>query len=132
MFNYDPMLQIALNSTNLLIWDLNYNYNRKLFELFTFSYQTGTAFNIKLNSTQSAIDYNINDALTSVGYNKTLPIASLESIFMKVYNSGLSSLAYLTSTNIVKSAGVFSSTPAELKAVSIEAANGLVLTSTAA
>ena len=67
----NSLIYITLNTTNLLLLDLNSNYNRKLFELFTFSYQDSSPFKIKLNSTQSAIDYNINDALTSVGYNKT-------------------------------------------------------------
>ena len=95
--------------------DLNVNINRKLFELFTFQYDIGNPFYLKLVHKTSAIDFAIDNALISVGYSGTTPIASLESIYMKLYSTFNN--YYLSTNDLVKSLGQFSSSPAELKTI---------------
>ena len=84
----NSLAYIRLNIGNLLLLDLNDNTNRKLIELFSFTYEIANPFSLKLIHNDSALEYNIDDALVSVGYAGTIPIVSLESRFMKLYTTG--------------------------------------------
>ena len=79
---------IRISLGNLVLLDLNFNINRKLFESFSFQYAIGNPFNLKLIHNNTAVESTIDNALLSVGYSGTVPILlSLESVFMKLYTN---------------------------------------------
>ena len=66
-------------------------YNMKLFENYTMTYSVENVFNIKLINNYSASEYDINEALLSIGYAYQLPLSNLENIFMTMYQKSSSS-----------------------------------------
>ena len=118
---------IRIASGTLLLVDLNSHINRQLFEIYSFHFSVTNQFNLKLVHNDNALELNINDALLSVGYSGTIPISTLESVFMKMYTN--SNQAYLLSHDIVKHTGNFGVEPAELK--SLVAGSGIVLSNDA-
>ena len=78
---------IRISLGNLVLLDLNFNINRRLFELFSFQYALGNPFNLKLIHNNTAVENTIDGALLSVGYSGTIPILSLENVFMKLYTN---------------------------------------------
>ena len=83
--------------------------------MFSFTYDIANPFNVKLIHNDSALEYNINDALIAVGFSGTIPIVSLESRFMTIYTTGAGN-DYITAHDLVKDTGDLSSTaPAVLK-----------------
>ena len=53
----NSLAYIRLNIGNLLLLDLNDNINRKLFELFNFTYDIANPFSLKLIHNDSALEY---------------------------------------------------------------------------
>ena len=104
---------IRIASGSLLLVDLNSHINRQLFEMYSFHFSVTNQFNLKLVHNDNALELNINDALLSVGYSGTIPISTLESVFMKMYTN--SNQAYLLSHDIVKHTGNVGVEPAEVK-----------------
>jgi len=81
----DDTVFIRISQSQLLIVDLEYSFNRKLFDNYSFQYSIENPVNVKLINNNSASEQTINDALTSIGYPYDIPILSLDSIFMKIY-----------------------------------------------
>ena len=81
------LIYIRLSAGNLLLVDLHANINRKLFELYNFQYDVSNTFNMKLVNNNNATENTIDQALLSVGFNGSVPISSLESVYMKLYST---------------------------------------------
>ena len=79
----NALVYIRISTGSLLLVDLNSNINRQLFEIYSFQYSVTNQFNLKLVHYGNALEFNINDALLSVGYSGTTPSPTLETVFMK-------------------------------------------------
>lgn len=119
----NELVYIRIASSSLLLVDLNAHINKQLFDIDSFHFSVTNQFNLKLVHNDNALELNINDALLSVGYSGTIPISTLESVFMKMYTN--SNQAYLLYHDIVKHTGNVGVEPAELK--SLVTGNGIVL-----
>jgi hypothetical protein len=90
---------IMLGAGYLLLVDLNTNFNRRLFELYSFSASNLFPFQLKLtNSTSTTAS--INDALVAVGYAGTTPIASLSQVFMQIYMQSGSNISVYSKSEV--------------------------------
>ena len=69
----DDIVFIRLSQDNLLIVDLDFTFNVKLFENYTITYSVENVFNIKLINNYSASEHDINEALLSIGYAFPVP-----------------------------------------------------------
>jgi hypothetical protein len=82
----NQIMFIMLGAGYLLIVDLNTVFNRRLFELYSFSNSNLYPFQLKLTSNNNnATTASINEALVSVGYAGTTPISSLSNVYMQLY-----------------------------------------------
>ena len=109
----DNLAFIQINTTKLLIMDLGFRFNRRIFEMFNISYDIARSFQLKFTSNNSSIQYSLDECLLSLGFADAVPVSSLESIFMKLYS--FTGQSYLQSHTIVKDRGDFALKPAELK-----------------
>jgi len=81
----DSLVFVRISDGYLLLVDLNDNINRKLFELFTFTFSSDNSHTLKLIQNNSANEFTLDQALLSVGYIGTIPLLNLEAQFMKLY-----------------------------------------------
>ena len=91
---------IMLGAGNLLLMDLNPVFNKRLFELFSFSLSNLFPFQLKLTNNNSSATFSINDALVSVGYSGTTPITSLSQIYMQLYTQSGSNISVYSKSEI--------------------------------
>ncbi len=91
---------IMLNPGYLLLMDLNTKFNRRLFEMYSFSGSNLHPFQLKLTNNNSAATFSINEALVSVGYSGTVPISSLRQVFMQLYIQSGSNLSVYSKSEV--------------------------------
>ena len=91
---------IMLNPGYLLLMDLNTNFNRRLFEMYSFTGSNLYPFQLKLTNNNSAATFSINEALVSVGYSGTVPISSLSQVFMQLYIQSGSNLSVYSKSEV--------------------------------
>jgi hypothetical protein len=91
---------IMLGSGNLLLIDLNPVFNKRLFELYSFSLSNLFPFQLKLTNNNSSLTSSINDALVSIGYAGTTPITSLSQIYMQLYTQSGSNISVYSKSEI--------------------------------
>ena len=84
----DDLVFIRVSMSQLLIIDLDFLFNRRLFENYSFQSSVENVFGLRLIGINNvtASELSINDALLTIGYGGPLPISSLESIFMTIYS----------------------------------------------
>ena len=93
------IIYCLLNDSNLLMIDGLYSFNKLLFDTFSFSYSATNPFNISLTRHSDSTLFNINEGLTAVGYySNSLPLTTLNTIFMTKY-SITSSSTYVDDSN---------------------------------
>ena len=80
--------------------DLKTNFNRRLFEMFSFSASNLYPFHLKLTNNNSAATFSINEAFVSVGYSCTVPINSLSQMFMQLYIQSGSNLSVCSKSEV--------------------------------
>ena len=103
---------IRLAAMRLLLLDTNALHNRKLIETFAIHYDATNAYNLKF--TAANIDFDLNSAFDSVGYNTITPVTSLANIFAATFFQADSS-AYLAAGQLVSNQGTFGTVPGQLK-----------------
>ena len=82
----DDIAFIRISFNHLLIIDLNFMFNRMLFENYSFQYSIENIFNLKLINNNLATETSLDEALISIGYSGNVPISSLSKIFMLLYS----------------------------------------------
>ena len=91
---------VMLGAGYLLLMDLNPIYNKKMFELYSFSASNLYPFQLKLTHDNNATTVSINDALIAVGYAGTTPIASLGQVYMQLYIQSGSNISVYSKTEV--------------------------------
>ena len=91
---------IMLGAGYLLLVDLNTNFNRRLFELYSFSASNLFPFQLKLTNNSTSNTASINDALVAVGYAGTTPIASCSQVFMQLYMQSGSNISVYSKSEV--------------------------------
>ena len=83
----DDLVFIRVSMSELLIIDLDFLFNKRLFENYSFQSSVENVFGLRLIGINNvtASELSVNDALLTIGYGGPLPISSLESIFMTIY-----------------------------------------------
>ncbi len=115
-YGINSIIFIRLNGQNLLLLDNGFSINHKLFELFTIQYDINNKFNLKFVHINTSLEYDIDQALLSVGYSPplgTVPITNLEDVFMTIYTEFDSRI--ILPNDVVKDTGIFGVRPAEIK-----------------
>ena len=80
---------IRLSLNHLLLIDLDYSNNRKLFENYSFQYSDENEFNLRLINNNTASELTINEALISIGYTG-LTLTYLQQIYIYMYTKATS------------------------------------------
>ena len=83
----DDIAFIRISFNHLLIIDLNFMFNRMLFENYSFQYRLENIFNLKLINNNLATETSLNEALIRIGYSGNVPIPSLSSMFMSLFSN---------------------------------------------
>ena len=81
----NDLVYIMLGNGYLLVMDVSYTINRKLFECYHFSASNLYPFQLKLTNDSTSSVMSINDALIASGYSGVTPISSLSSVYMMIY-----------------------------------------------
>ena len=108
---------VRVSAGRLLILDVNTLWGRKLLEIFGIGYDSTNPFGLKF--TANNIDYDIDGALTAVGYSNFVFVSALSAINAATYYQPDQD-KYLSVTNLVADQGSFGVAPGQLKILAVD------------
>lgn len=87
---------VRLNENYMLLMDLEYSINKKIYESYTITYSFENIFSLQFTSNYTSSEFDLNGVLSSVGWSGTFSPASNfpETIYMKIYKKYIPSDIY--------------------------------------